>query len=1065
MDGFLFEGRCTNLISLCSLSQKTVYSCSLCAAGTVQSYDNQRGYISSWKYISRHAQTAYHRSRLIEVNKVTEQQTNSMGDFEENNHMTTTDEGDSPSETIIQGDIFGTIPRESDLFELGFESTSNTPAYLHYEYQEKGLGARYLTAKAFGVNPNQVSLDEAKFCLQICTLLIGMTEKQKTMLATILSTAGNNGNKDLSIFKTIRLPTTLEDFDRLFLTGKNSILPNLPHPVPRSSGDTTHSFVSLKDILANEFGKAVSFDDYEFMSKVYVGSADPVPSISATQHAKNMLIQMKNNNNEKELGDPDVYSINLWLREWRDDFDPNNSKSSRNQVWCNTYTVCPPSEGNSNGSNTYFVGLSSKGDDHNEVEEFLAQELNSLSEEGIQLYHGGMRRIVHVRINKLLISVDRPERTSMFQVGDHNGTYSACWGYATSVDSSCKINHLPSCKECRAKREQRLLNLNPPSTNTESNVQSCPFCSNWNMEDSKFVFLAPSDYPQRYDSRDDAPLPPMERDLWYRIEDVPVIESENPIPTSNENPTTIVETTDGGPQKKRKKRNKRPNKRIYLRTVKLTVTWLRMAVTFATHNLRTVVPNGRAKQTFWTKGNFSAYLKTCGISNRLVDLLFRDSESEHYDLKKSLPVCWKDVCSLAKCHYAPMHMLFLGHMKSNIEMISNWLGKFNRLATFGKEVNKYLNAIRSLRATKYFNAQPLSTTKWGTGVWVSENYLLGARVWKFFLSLPSVSNNQLLTNTEYKAEWMEVVRFVHAMSMSFSRIMTNQQLIPNLNEYIMLYLDYMVVVDKILANSDRQKKNPNYLKSNSLGILSCAEAHEHMGPATLHWEGGWEGERKIQGMKPLLHIKRSTADWTKITLTKIYQHDTLEWMLRECSSETVSSKRDRSNDSLLKIYKSHQELEDACTSVMIISAFYGLDKKVYAAYRPVGESAGNTRKKVKIKRIEFDDEAGEMSASRCWTAPIKLVSEECQEYESVSQLRENIIDEVLMLLPLLSNERTEFKNMYYSVGNLWRERCKDGVFRLPMMDDTIFGDHNMEVLEFSPSMVVRFYISSIPHVT
>ena len=70
-----------------------------------------------------------------------------------------------------------------------------------------------------------------------------------------------------------------------------------------------------------------------------------------------------------------------------------------------------------------------------------------------------------------------------------------------------------------------------------------------------------------------------------------------------------------------------------------------------------------------------------------------------------------------------MHMLFLGHVKSDIDMVSKWLGRYEILATFGKQANMYLQAVRNLRANRYFAAHPLSTSSWGTGVWVSENYL------------------------------------------------------------------------------------------------------------------------------------------------------------------------------------------------------------------------------------------------------------------------------------------------------------------------------------------------------
>ena len=44
-----------------------------------------------------------------------------------------------------------------------------------------------------------------------------------------------------------------------------------------------------------------------------------------------------------------------------------------------------------------------------------------------------------------------------------------------------------------------------------------------------------------------------------------------------------------------------------------------------------------------------------------------------------------------------MHMLFLGHVKGDIDMVSKWLGRYEILATFGKQANMYLQAVRNLR--------------------------------------------------------------------------------------------------------------------------------------------------------------------------------------------------------------------------------------------------------------------------------------------------------------------------------------------------------------------------------
>ena len=76
------------------------------------------------------------------------------------------------------------------------------------------------------------------------------------------------------------------------------------------------------------------------------------------------------------------------------------------------------------------------------------KELNSLSNEGKILYHGGLKHVIKVKMGKLLLCVDRPERTFIKQVEDHNGSFSTFWGHSCKVDGYCKENHLPSCKEC-----------------------------------------------------------------------------------------------------------------------------------------------------------------------------------------------------------------------------------------------------------------------------------------------------------------------------------------------------------------------------------------------------------------------------------------------------------------------------------------------------------------------------------------------------------------------------------------------------------------------------------------
>ena len=178
-----------------------------------------------------------------------------------------------------------------------------------------------------------------------------------------------------------------------------------------------------------------------------------------------------------------------------------------------------PDKGETQGRNSYFMSLSCKGEDHSEIEMLFHNELNVLSNEGKKFYHGGLKHIIKVKMGKLLLCVDQPERTSILQVGDHNGTYSTYWGHSCKVDGYCKENHLPSCKACCKQRlqsitlgsgdqdqsnQQGLLlgSDSTPNNETQSHVsQPCNGrkCASWDVLHPSLTFCAPTNFPINYD--------------------------------------------------------------------------------------------------------------------------------------------------------------------------------------------------------------------------------------------------------------------------------------------------------------------------------------------------------------------------------------------------------------------------------------------------------------------------------------------------------------------------------------------------------------------------------------
>ena len=402
-----------------------------------------------------------------------------------------------------------------------------------------------------------------------------------------------------------------------------------------------------------------------------------------------------------------------------------------------------------------------------------------------------------------------------------------------------------------------------------------------------------------------------------------------------------------------------------------------------------------------------------------------------------------------------MHMLFLGHVKSDIDMVSKWLGRYEILATFGKQAIMYLQAVRNLRVNRYFTAHPFSTSSWGTGFWVSENYLYWGRVMKFFLILPSLNQQHLIINNEkYIKEIQMIKRFVSVTQACLCRIMSTERVVSDLQDIILLYLDAMVEIDGSLLNphwmqddeefnnndSDdhpmdyltgnankqittaiRKKRQPNFVKSNSLGLLVADNTHSYHGPTMLNWKGGWHGECKIQQVKPLLHIKRSNVDWQTITLCRLYQHETIQRLLDDCMKEEQNGNQtSRQMERALKVYGSRQMAEEAIHSAQPITAVLGHKNVLYIPYRPIGR-ANTTQSSVDLMKIRCDDNEGTMIQKLCWVCPIHSTNN-ITPFESIYSIKSNFIKEFVLMLPNLNEDNgQDFMNNYYCVGHAWTE--------------------------------------------
>jgi hypothetical protein len=253
----------------------------------------------------------------------------------------------------------------------------------------------------------------------------------------------------------------------------------------------------------------------------------------------------------------------------------------------------------------------------------------------------------------------------------------------------------------------------------------------------------------------------------------------------------------------------------------------------------------------------------------------------------------------------------------------------------------------------------------------------------------------------------------------------------------------------------RTKESYNFCKSNSLGILSVAEAHRYLGPAILHWEGGWGGEKKIQPAKAHLGIKRANADWQLLVLQTLWREDELSWLIEAMSSDRASKVNNREMEGQLKIYANHAAVIDAIERCMPLSGMLAKDGSVWIAYRPTTVEYGSdtakstlrnwSRSALQMLKLQFDDPSGLLVSHSCWFAPITVVESDSDKMTLGSPQELNLhVNQYLLLLPKLA-ANDEYQNMYYVIGSKWTERAANGAFEQPQLQLELFKDWQLEV--------------------
>jgi len=747
---------------------------------------------------------------------------------------------------------------ENDLFHVDSFSSQKSRKYFEMEY--KGLGPAYLVSRSQfelkSISDGYIRDMEVELQLLIATLLCDISVGNKRKLVSMLKLyervlilrqqavrARENGEITSLRHWETQVPVDMAGIRRIYLEGAHALIPNLPRPRVRVLQN--HSYVSLIDCIEDLLAHGVELD---MITDDTTRSDRPIVSwMSESYRAREILTRAKSCHNFQERT-----VLCFYVNEWSDGFEPSRSiKGNRGSAWVKTVTIAPPRGHIHSIVNTFPIAIG-KGDcSHEEVERCFAEELEKLRNGPFRLfYHGGLQRNVAVHVELFASLMDQPERRKANFIMLGNSTFSARWGYA--ADLSAVASGIPACQSCfkRAMKGEDMIN------------SDCRDCTNWETNVARGIldFEPPEDYP--------AELLPKSKKL-------------RPIRLSYELMKGAVRTAHDNIVSDNWKV---PNAKAYLRVYGIN--------TEASAEILEAASNCR---------NFLLAETNRTTAPKRYELLLEQKQL-HPELYQrwSFPALWDRGVELHQHIDVAMHLLFLGVIKTTMHKVQDWARKRGKFASFVRYANE--SAIQSVQSLRLDWCKLIPYKGGKLGGWVSENYMAMARIlcW-FYDPLPSLAEDDIVIDPEgdYQdwnkpqcKKWLsvrglciegdrdemkerignymeqedgppsplgqsggsvdcviQVLESLHAMVCRVMCRTCSDRHVADVDRHIKLFLSRFDEFDRNMKSD--QDKTPQWLSSyNFICLTNLPAVLATFGPIRNLWEGGGQGEKMLQTIKP-----------------------------------------------------------------------------------------------------------------------------------------------------------------------------------------------------------------------
>ena len=761
------------------------------------------------------------------------------------------------------------------------------------------------------------------------------------------------------------LPTSKHYIRRAYIDGKRCINSSIPY-VQAIRLDDDHAYVSLCECIQLMFLHEVPYFDHNNNNHHQRSDTNGSHSISHCRMAQERRSKNKSNTKLKIKS-----YIDIDLMEWSDDFEPLNSvKRGRGSIWVKVVTVVAPVDTKNCERNTFLIAVGKKGSDHSIVEQKFAEELRTLSCQGVTCYVPSLKKDKVVKGILLVSLQDQPERRSACGITAGNGRYTKRWGYA--YDVTANQDKLPSCDCCFVEQlcdiPHGSINSNKISDSgemdsmsnemdTESAPESmCMDCYNWTF---------PKETKQEF----------------VRLCNI-----------CKETCTDVANPNE-------KMTDQQLRERLEKHGISPAVVEKVMQPALLTQRLHVL----QKKEKDLCDEEQVEYTQLSDLNAEFLRLY-------------TGPVQWKRNMCIDQHVDAPMHLLFLGIVKSVTLWTTKWAKERKQTKQFGQfigEMEKPLSDIKALNLswvkTMLFSGNKL-------GGWISENYVAHGRILKWFYgwmdmataSEKSTDDAVVLEDDHSKWKvhtmrtWLRVrellpiknakhadlkkqiqdemdnpngprepvasrgiePRFVRdmleALQCMLSILMSpteshhDESIIATSTRYIKIFLTLFGHCDKALHSGQGTDKYKWVASYNFLSLLNLPTVIHHFGCLRNLWEGGIHGEGSLRAIKPYAGQGMKEKNWHVNLINKVHQaRNRKELMTRMSDNESMSDVVDAHREKIF-VYKTEDEATDAFEKGKPLSVTYVAPSRFYMKV----ESPANTNVLLEIKSVLPHTKAG-----------------------------------------------------------------------------------------------------------